>query len=59
MFTVLRMYADDNIASMYATSMHSDSGYLVTNASVIPRPLLIYPLLSIAICCARRDTHHP
>merc|ERR1712216_52137 len=33
MFTVLRMYADDNIASMYATSMHSDSGYLVTDSS--------------------------
>jgi hypothetical protein len=33
MFTLLRMYADDNIASMYATSMHSDSGYLVTDAS--------------------------
>ena len=36
MFTLLRMYADDNIASMYATSMHSDSGYLVTDASVRP-----------------------
>ena len=34
MFTLLRMYADDNIASMYATSMHSDSGYLVTDPSV-------------------------
>ena len=37
MFTLLRMYADDNIASMYATSMHSDSGYLVTDASVRAR----------------------
>ena len=34
MFTLLRMYGEDNIASMYATSMHSDSGYLVTNSSV-------------------------
>ena len=34
MFTLLRMYAKDDIASMYATSMHSDSGYLVINASV-------------------------
>ena len=34
MFTLLRMYGEDNIASIYATSMHSDSGYLVTNGSV-------------------------
>ena len=31
MFAVLRMYEPDGHAGMYATMMHSDSGYLVTS----------------------------
>jgi len=34
MFALLTMYPGDNIASMYATSMHSGSGYLVTSPDV-------------------------
>ena len=34
MFSCLRMYANDDIATFYATGMHSDSGYLVTSESV-------------------------
>eukprot|EP00290_Baffinella_frigidus_P053337 CAMPEP_0180343278 /NCGR_PEP_ID=MMETSP0989-20121125/2201_1 /TAXON_ID=697907 /ORGANISM="non described non described, Strain CCMP2293" /LENGTH=112 /DNA_ID=CAMNT_0022332225 /DNA_START=20 /DNA_END=354 /DNA_ORIENTATION=- len=33
MFNVLQMYGADDGANLYATQMHSDSGYLVTNGS--------------------------
>ena len=34
MFAALQMYGNDDGANLYATQMHSDSGYLVTNGSV-------------------------
>lgn len=38
MFNVLQMYGADDGANLYATQMHSDSGYLVTNGSVTSQP---------------------
>ena len=38
MFESLHMYGRDDGASLYATAMHSDSGYLVTDSKVRQKP---------------------
>ena len=68
MFTLLRMYADDNIASMYATQMHSDSGYMVTDATVsvvshvlrsVPNAALLWTeCTSTSVCALQGKTSY-